>query len=322
MKTIITDCEYPNCNPEKAIFDAAGIDLEVYQYREEEDLLTIVKDADALITQYSNVSRRVLESAKNCKIVVKYGIGVDNIDLQAATDNGIYVCNIPDYGVDEVSNHSITHMLNLARKLHISNADMKKGIWDYKRIVPIKRFSDSTVGILGFGRMGHAVAYKLRNFGVKLLACDIRKDMEIAKYFNVSYTDFDTLFRESDYIAVHCEYNETTHKLVGERAFNLMKPTAFIINTARGPIIDEQALIKALLDKRIAGAGLDVFEQEPIDPNNPLLKFDNVILSGHTSWYSEESQLNLQTMPAELIVSVLKGNPPYNVRNPKVLGKL
>ena len=269
MKTIITDCEYPNCNPEKAVFDAAGIDLEVYQYRKEEDLLKIVRDADAIITQYSDVSRRVLESAKNCKIVVKYGIGVDNIDLQAATDNGIYVCNIPDYGVDEVSNHSITHMLSLARKLHIANADMKKGIWDYKKTVPIKRFSDSTVGILGFGRMGHAVAYKLQNFGVKLLAYDIRKDVELAKYLHVSFVDFETLFRESDYVTLHCDYNQETHKLVGKRAFSLMKPTACIINTARGPIIDEKALVEALSDKRIAGAGLDVFEREPIDPRSP-----------------------------------------------------
>lgn len=321
LKAMITDYEYENVDLEKELFEKAGIELIEGQWKTAEELKKVACDMDGIITQYSDVNREVIESLEHCKIIIKYGIGINNIDVDAATEKGIYVCNIPDYGIDEVTNQTIAFMFALARKLYITDKDVRKGIWDYRRMVPIQRFQNLTVGIVGFGRMGQEVARKLSTFGVKLISYDPSFNEERGKELNVAPVDLDTLLRTSDFVTLHCPANESNTGLINQDAFEKMKNTAYLINTARGAVVDQKALTRALQEKKIAGAGIDVYEIEPIEKDDPLLTLDNVILSSHSSWYSETAIENLHVKAAEEVINVLQGNAPFNLCNKEVLNK-
>lgn len=319
LKAIITDYEYANVDLEKELFQKAGIELVTGQWKKPEELKEVVADMDGIITQYADMNREVIEKLQHCKIIIKYGIGINNIDVDAATEKGIYVCNIPDYGVDEVTNHAIAFMFALMRKLYVTDKDIRNGIWDYKRLVPIQRFSSATVGIMGFGRMGQEVARKLAAFHVKIIAYDPVFNEEAAKRLNVEQVDFDTLLKNSDYLTIHCPATGSNTGIMNDEVFAKMKNTAYLINTARGAIVDQKALVKALRDGQIAGAGIDVYETEPIDKDDPLLKLNNVILSEHSAWYSETAIENLHVKAAKEVIHVLKGNLPFNLCNKEVL---
>ena len=317
QNVLITDYEYENVDIEQRLFDNAGIRLTAAHCRTTEDLLKQVPDMDGIITQYCNISREVIAAMKHCRIIIKYGIGINNIDVEAATEKGIYVCNIPDYGIDEVSNQAIAFLFALARKLYVTNQDLRKGIWDYTKLVPVYRLSEACV--VGFGRMGQAVARKLQPFGVRLLAYDTCFSENAAKELHVEPASLEQLVKESDYITLHCPAAEENTGLFNDALFDQMKPTAYLINTARGSLVNQDALVRALEQKKIAGAGIDVFEQEPITADNPLLAFPNVIVSGHTSWYSETAITNLHTKAAQEVIRVLKNEPPLNLCNKEVL---
>lgn len=321
MKAVITDYQYENIDQEKQIFKEAGIDLVEYQIKDPKDLIGVIDDADGIITQYSEINADVIKHLEHCKVIIKYGIGVNNIDVQAATEKGIYVCNVPDYGVDEVSNHAIALIFALSKKLPIIVKALRGGEWGYDSIVPLYRFSEATVGLVGFGRIPQLVAKKLAGFGVRILAYDPYINSEAAEKLGVTPVDFDTLCRESDFISLHCPLTEDTKHLFDISAFEKMKNSAFIINTARGPVIKETDLITALKEGMIAGAGLDVFESEPIEKNNPLLGMDNVITTPHCAWYSLRAIDNVQRKAAEEVVNVLLGNEPWNCVNRKASGK-
>lgn len=321
LKVLITDYEYANVDIEKEMFREAGMELIEGQWKTADELKEVARDADGIITQYADMNREVIEQLEHCKIIIKYGIGINSIDVEAATEKGIYVCNIPDYGVDEVTNQAIAFMFALARKLYITDKDIRNGIWDYTRLVPIQRFENSTVGIVGFGRMGQELARKLAPFGVKLLAYDPEFKKEKGNSLNVESVDLDTLLRQSDFITLHCPATDSNIGFINDDAFDKMKKTAYLINTARGVVVDQKALTRALEEKKIAGAGIDVYETEPIDPNDPLLKLDNVILSGHSSWYSETAIENLHIKAVQEVINVLEGNLPFNLCNKEVLNK-
>lgn len=315
MKAVITDYQYENIDQEKKIIGDAGIELFDYQIKEPEKLIGLIDDADAVITQYSEITRDVIEHLSHCKMIIKYGIGVNNIDVEAATEKGIYVCNVPDYGVEEVSDHAVTMILNLSKKLFILAKALKEGDWGYSSVVPLRRFCESTVGLVGFGRIPRLVAKKLSGFGVRLLAYDPFIDEKAAEALNVTPVDFETLVKESDYISIHCPLTRETTHLFDRETFAQMKPSSVLVNTARGPIVNGQDLVEALKNKTIAGAGLDVFEEEPISPDHPLLHMDNVIATPHSAWYSLQSIDALQRKTAEEVVNVLSGNKPFNCVN-------
>lgn len=319
MKVVITDYQYENIDQEKKIFEEAGIELKEYQFKDSEDLIGLIDDADAVVTQYSDINAEVIENLQHCKMIIKYGIGVNNIDVEAASKKGIYVCNVPDYGVEEVSNHAITMILALSKKLPTITRAFREGNWGYDSIVPLFRFSEATVGLVGFGRIPQIVAKKLSGFGVKLLAYDPYIDESAAKELGVIPVDFDTLCKESDYISLHCPLTEDTTHLFHLETFKMMKDTAVLINTARGPVVKEEDLITALKEGMIAGAGLDVFENEPVDVNNPLLHMENVIATPHCAWYSLRALDNVQRKTAEEVVNVLQGNEPFHCVNRKEL---
>ncbi len=321
MKVVITDYQYENIDQEKKIFEEAGIELAEYQFKDPKDLIGLIDDTDAIITQYSDINAEVIENLQHCKMIIKYGIGVNNIDVEAATKKGIYVCNVPDYGVEEVSNHAITMIFALSKKLPTITRALREGDWGYNSIVPLFRFSEATVGLVGFGRIPQLVAKKLSGFGVKILAYDPYINEELAKEMGVIPVDFETLCKESDYVSLHCPLTAETEHLFNMDTFKMMKDTAVIVNTARGPIIKEEDLITALKEGMIAGAGLDVFETEPVATDNPLLHMENVIATPHCAWYSLRAIDNVQRKAAEEVANVLLGNEPWNCVNRKALGK-
>ncbi|PLT30637.1 C-terminal binding protein [Peribacillus deserti] len=314
FKVLLTDYEFENLKYEEEVFEESGIDIEFIkaQCRTEDEVIEQAKYADAILNQYAPVSRRVIESLEHTKIISRYGVGVNTIDLNAAKEKGITVANVPDYGMEEVSNHALALLLAWARKVTILNNEVKKGNWDFKASVPIHRFNEQTVGVLGFGRIPRRFIEKVKPLGFKTAAYDPFVSAEDMAAAGVQKMELDEIIRESDFLSVHVPLIDETYHLINEERLHQMKQNAVIINTARGPIIDEKALAHALENNIIAGAALDVTENEPISLDSPLLKMDNVIITPHSAWYSEEAMIELRQKAAKNIVHVLSGEKtPY-----------
>ena len=311
-KVVITDYEYENVETEKNMLEAAGFEVVACHCSSEEELVRAVSEADGVIVQYCRITSDVIERMKNCRIIVKYGIGVDNIDVKAAIGKGIYVCNIPDYGVEEVANHVMTYLLMMAKKMPAENEDLKLGNWGYQAVVPLKRLSSCTLGLLGFGRIPRAVCKRALSFGLKVIACDpyAKGDQIVSE--GAEKVSFEELLAESDFISCHCPLTENTRYCIDDKAIERMKQGAYIINTSRGGIIKESDLIQALNQGKIAGAALDVFEQEPLPKDSTLRKMSSVLLSGHCAWYSEGALSALHNKAAEEVIRVLNGGKPLN----------
>jgi D-3-phosphoglycerate dehydrogenase len=317
-RVVITDCDHGSINEEKEEFGRIGAELILAQVKEEEDLIRTCKDADGLVNQYALLTRKVFEHLPNCKVVSRYGVGVDSVDLKAATDLGIIVANVPDYCMDEVSNQTISMILTLIRKTAFFDQKVKSGQWDFHSGIPIYRTRGKTLGLVGCGKIGLEVATKISNFGVKVISFDpyLQKAPE-----GIELTDLNTLLKESDFISIHCPLNDSTRHLIGQREFGKMEKKPIVINTSRGPIIDESALIQALVKGQISGAGLDVLEKEPPDSKNPMLKMENVVFSPHVGFYSVESISELKRRTAENVSAVLLGKLPKSVVNQEVMRK-
>lgn len=305
MKVYITDCDHDNINIEKEIFDKAGIELTLKDAISEDDVIEQCKDGDIFIVQYAKISRKVMENCPNLKYIVRYGVGVDTIDVEAATELGVQVGNVPDYGMNEVADHAISLALSFLRKINTMNNFTKNEKWDYTRAIPIHRFSTLTVGVVGLGRIGSNFARKMSALGFNVIGFDPRREV-IRELDYVEIVDFEELLEKSDLISIHCPA-DNNYDLFDKNAFSKMKKTSFIINTARGGIINEEALEWALNNDIIAGACLDCMLNEPVDKSNPLFKHGNVIVSPHIAWYSEESAQELKRKVAEESVRFAKG---------------
>jgi D-3-phosphoglycerate dehydrogenase len=278
-----------------------------------EDLIVKeIQDVDALIiTSQHHVTRKVIEEANALKVIVKYGSrpGLDNVDLEAAARNRIMVCYTPGANADSVAEHTISLILALLKRLCATSFRLKQGKWRDRSKLCYELFG-KTVGIVGLGTVGYKVAQKIRGFGVKLLAYDPYVPKERAQRVEAELTDLRNLLRKSDIITIHAVLNEQTVHLIGEEELKLVKKSVFIINTARGGIVDETALIKALKENRIAGAALDVFEKEPPKPDNPLLKMENVLATPHFASCTHEALHREAFMAAEEVLRVLQGKRP------------
>lgn len=305
MKVYITDCDHDNINIEKEIFDKAGIELTLKDAISEDDVIEQCKDGDIFIVQYAKISRKVMENCPNLKYIVRYGVGVDTIDVEAATELGVQVGNVPDYGMNEVADHAISLALSFLRKINTMNNFTKNEKWDYTRAIPIHRFSTLTVGVVGLGRIGSNFARKMSALGFNVIGFDPRREV-IRESDYMEIVDFEELLEKSDLISIHCPA-DNNYDLFDKNAFSKMKKTSFIINTARGGIINEEALECALNNDIIAGACLDCMLNEPVDKSNPLFKHENVIVSPHIAWYSEESAQELKRKVAEESVRFAKG---------------
>ncbi len=317
-KVVITDCDHPDIEEEKKLFARIGVELIWAQTKEEKEILLACKEADGLLNQYALMTRRVLENLPRCKVIARYGVGVDSIDLRAATDLGIVVANVPDYCIDEVAIQTVTLLLSLIRKTVFFDQKVRSGQWDFRQGMPIYRIRGKTMGLVGCGKIGLEVAKMMSSMGVRVMAFDPYLQKASG---GIELVDLDTLLKESDFISIHCPLNESTRHLIGEKAIHQMEKRPLIVNTSRGPIIDEMALIEALKGGLVSGVGLDVLEKEPPDPQSPLLEMENVIFSPHVGFYSEESIRELNRRTAESVADVLLGKWPRSVVNREVMGK-
>lgn len=312
MKVIITDHGFQHVDQERSIIESAGHQLTIAQAKSPADVLALASDADALLVQWATIDKEVIDGLKHCKVIVRYGIGVDNIDLAAAKSKGIAVCNVPDYCIDEVADHSMALALSLGRQLPQLNHRLRSGVWKSTSEGSMPAFREMTFATAGFGRIARAVHDRARSFGFRLAAYDPFIAGEVFEAAGVVKLGLDALFAQADILSLHSPLTEETRHLVNAARLHEMKPTAIIINTARGPLIDTVALADALQSGAIAGAGIDVFEREPLDPNHPLNKCTNVILTSHMAWCSDTSLVVLQRKAGEEIVRGLSGEPLIN----------
>ncbi|MFC2012739.1 C-terminal binding protein [Chloroflexota bacterium] len=287
----------------------------------EDDVIEAAKGAEGILSARSPLTRRVIETLKDCKVIARYGIGVDNVDVAAATDNNIVVANVPDFCFEEVSNHTIALLLACAKKLVFLGNSTRQGRWEHFP-EPMGSIHGQTLGLVGCGNIGRTVAKKAQCLSLRVLGYDPYADKSVAKEHGITLTSLPELLKESDFVSVHTPLTKETRHIIGENELRLMKPSAYFINTARGTVVDEQALINALRGKWITGAGLDVFEKEPIDPDNPLLKMDNVVVTPHTASYSDVSFSLLRRRVGEAAANVLNGRWPRSVVNKDVKPKI
>ncbi|MGO5353996.1 C-terminal binding protein [Faecalicoccus sp. LCP19S3_E3] len=318
MKVIITDCDHENINIEKEIFDRAGICVELKQAITEDEVIEQCQGADVFIVQYAKITEKVMDHCPQLKYVVRYGVGLDTIDIPAATKHGILVGNVPDYGMNEVADHAIALSLSMLRKIVEMNEYTKEEKWDYTKAIPVHRFSQLTCGVVGLGRIGRNFAKKMNALGFYVIGYDpyFKPDEETDLY--VKSVPFEDVVQQSDIISIHCPADGNMN-LFNEKVFKKMKDTAILINVARGGIINEKDLEKALSDHQIGGACLDCMLGEPVDKDSPLFKFDNVIVTPHMAWYSEEASQELKRKVAEESVRFLRGEPIHYPAN-KVIG--
>ncbi|WP_408955401.1 C-terminal binding protein [Natroniella sp. ANB-PHB2] len=319
FKVLVTDYEYETLQYEEEVLEKVDAEFLKAQCKTEEDVIEAAQDVDGLLVQYAPVGKKVFESLPDLKVVARYGVGVDVVDLEAATEHGVAVVNVPDYCEDEVSDQAFALLMACARKTVLLNTDVKSGSWDFNVAKPIHRLRGSTLGIVGFGKIPRKLAEKAKAFGFEMLVSDPFVEQEVEEEYGVQLVELDELMKRSDYVSVHVPLNEHTKHLIGAKEFELMKESAFIINTARGAVLDEVALITALENDQLAGAGLDVTEEEPIAKDSPLLEMDNVIINPHVGWYSEEAQAELQTKAAQGVADVLTGKNPKYLVNQEVV---
>ena len=319
-KVLITDYVWPTIDPERKIIEAAGGEVIVAPDSSEETLITLAKDADAIMTCFANVTANVIKSAKKCVVISRFGVGVDNISVSKATELGIPVTNIPDYCIDEVSDHVLALLTTWNRKIALFDKSVKENGCDHLSLsMRIMMLRDKTLGIVGFGRIGQMVAQKASAFGMKIVATDPVMQESIMKDLGVYPLPLNELLQSSDFVTLHAPLIPQTHNLIGEKELNMMKSDAFIINAARGPLIDEEALYKALKKGVIAGAGLDVMVDTIPEKTHPLLQLDNILITPHIAFFSQESTLELEMRTAQEVVRVLNNSMPENLINPEVL---
>ena len=297
---------------ERIELDKIGARVTSARCRTEEELIQVLRDADGIIVGGTKMTRHVIENLDNCKIIANYGIGVDNIDIGAATDHGIVVANTPDFCIEEVSNHAILLLLACAKKLVLLHNALVSDNWSRGLVAPMPTIYGQTLGLIGFGNLGQAVARKAKAFQMQVMAYDpYGSKAEAWKAgVNLYRVELDQLLRQADFVSIHVPLNQETRHLLGEEQFGMMKPTAFLINTSRGSVVDEPALIKALQEGQIAGAGLDVFEKEPPDADNPLLAMDNVTVTMHTASYSDAAFRAFRIRVGGEVARVLSGRWP------------
>jgi D-3-phosphoglycerate dehydrogenase len=315
----VADSVFPSLDPAREVLSRIGATLSLAAEPTPAAILGVATEADALLVTYAKITAEVIQRMTRCRIISRFGIGVDNVDVAAATSAGIVVTKVPDYCIDEVSDHTMALLLALARKIPFANARVHAGRWEMPAVVPIHRLRGSVLGLVGFGRIPQLVAPKAQSFGIQVVACDPYVPPDVLARAGVEGVDFARLLKISDFVSIHSPLLPETTRLFRADVFRQMKPTAYLINTARGPIVDEAALAQALDARQLAGAALDVMEQEPPSSSSVLFGRDNVIITPHVSFYSEESLVELQTKASEEVVAVLSGRAPRNPVNPEVL---
>ena len=308
MKIAISDLDHVSFDIEAGVFEQAGLSFEKLDCLTEEDLISSLSGVHVVMNQYAPFTRRVFEALPDLKAIVRYGVGVNHIDLKAAAEFGVHVCNVPDYGMNEVSDHAAAMSLALIRKLVPMSRMTHEGSWDYQYSIPIHRASCMTVGVIGLGRIGSLYARKMNAFGYKIAGFDPALASGVAPGLDfVQLLRCDDVLANSDLIAFFCPLTEETRGLIDANTISKMKNGAYLVNTARGGLIDEDALAEALKANKLAGAGIDVCASEPLQPDSPLRGINSCILTPHMAWYSEEAALELKRKVAEEALRYVRG---------------
>jgi D-3-phosphoglycerate dehydrogenase len=311
----VTDYGFPNLEPERSVLEPLGCKIVTGQCRTAEEVAELTKDADAVLTQFAPVTAPAIERMRRCRMIVRYGIGVDNVDLEAAARRGIAVVNVPDYGVQEVADHTLGLILAVVRKIPQVVQQVKRGRWDIAPLPPIFGLDGKTLGLGGFGNIARAVAKRAQSFNLQVIAHDPYAPDAWFEQWNVERVGWHELLARSDVLSLHLPLVEETRHLLNREAFARMKPTAYLINTSRGGVVETEALLEALQLGRIAGAALDVLEEEPVPADHPLLSLDHCLVTSHYAWYSEESMSRLQLYAALEIKRLMTGDQPKHIVN-------
>ncbi len=319
FKVIITDHVFETFDAEREVLSAVDAELEVHQCKSADEVVPHLAGAHAILNTYlPGMDEKIFSNAPDLKVIVRYGIGLDTIDVGAATAHGVMVANVPDYCIEEVSDHALAHFLSLARKIPFADRKVKSGEWSLGYLKPMKSITDMTCGVIGFGRIGRAIAHRLKAFGPEIIFADPFGEGDVDGCRRVA---LDELLAVSDAIFVQCSSTEKTRHLINREAIEKMAKRPLIINCARGAIVDTDAIVWALENDKIAGAGLDLLEDEDtvVKTDHPLKAFDNVILTPHSAWYSSNAIGKLQRKAAEEVARVLRGEKPTSFVNPEVL---
>jgi D-3-phosphoglycerate dehydrogenase / 2-oxoglutarate reductase len=306
----VTDSPFPSLDPAKAALARVDPELRMAKTASTDDILAVARDADAVFVTYAKLPRELLIQLTRCKVIGRFGLGVDNIDTKAAAELGITVTYVPDYCMHEVSDHAMALLLALARKIPFSDKLVQAGRWEMPAVVPIHRLSGRVLGLVGFGNIPRALAPKAKAFGLRVLAHDPFVSRDVFAAAGVEPVSFEELLANSDFVSIHAPLSPATRGLFNAEVFGKMKTGAILINTARGPLVDETALIAALDAGRVGAAALDVVAVEPLALDSRLIGRDNVILTPHTAFYSVEALDELQRKCASDVARVLSGEPP------------
>ncbi len=319
-KVVLTDYVWESLDVERNILGELA-ELAPMQTKKPEEFLAAAADCDALLNTYAGpITAEAMAKMPRCKIIARYGIGVDTIDLKAATEAGIIVTNNPTYCIEEVAEHTMALLLSAARKIAFYDRQVRAGQWAVPPGKPMFRLSGSTLGLVGFGNIARQVAVRAAAFGMNVIFADpFIKQGQFKE--PGTQVEFDELLQRADYVSLHPPLTPDTRRMMNDAAFGKMKPTAVLVNCARGPVVDTDALVRALDAKKIAGAALDTTDPEPLPNPHPLRDRENVIINPHAAWYSEQAMVGLQAGAPNEVKRVLSGQWPINVVNPAVKGK-
>jgi D-3-phosphoglycerate dehydrogenase len=324
-KVVITDYDFGNVDTEREILEQVGAQVIALQSKSEDDLFEVAKDCAAMINQYAMVGKRTIAEMKKCEVIARYGVGVDIVDVEAATQKNILVTNVQDYCTEEVADHAIALWLTLARKLPDYDRATHKGIWQWQSGKPVYRLRGRTMGIVSFGKIGQAIAERAKAFGVNIVTYDPFQTNEFVERLGAKLVSKEKLLASSDYVLMQAPMSPETKHFLSDAEFEKMKPGAIVVNTGRGPTIDNKALYRALTEGHIAAAGLDDPEEEPAKranwtpDDNPIFTLPNVLVTPHAAYYSEESIMAARVTAATQVAKVLtKQKPDYPVNGDKL----
>jgi len=320
MKIVITECDHDSLAPEHEVTDPAGAELVLTQSRTAAELVAGAAGADAILVQYAQITAEVMDALPELRAIGRYGVGVDSVDVDAATARGIAVCNVPDYGTESVSDHAIALALAAARGIPRLDRGLRAGSFDLAAVRPLYQTRGRVFGVIGMGRIGTATARKAAGLGYAVIGYDIAAQPESTHYHGFASVPLAELLERSQVVSLHTPLTDATRAMIGAKQFAQMRGDAILVNTSRGAVVDCDALVEALRTGALRGAAIDVHESEPLPADHPLTTFDSVVLTPHLAWYTEESYDELKRRTVANVIEVCAGRPPRNILNPQVLG--
>lgn len=320
MKIVITECDHDSFAPEHEVTDPAGADLVLTQSRTADELVANAAGAEGILVQYAQITAEVMDALPDLRAIGRYGVGVDSVDVAAATARGIAVCNVPDYGTESVSDHAIAMALAAARGIPRLDRGVRAGSFDLVAVRPLYQTRGRVFGVVGMGLIGTATARKAAGLGYEVIGYDVAAAPGSVSFHGFPLVSLDELLERAQVVSLHTPLDESTRGMIGAEQLARMRSDAILVNTSRGGVVDTPALVEALRAQTIRAAAIDVHETEPLPVGHPLMEFDSVVLTPHLAWYSEESYDELKRRTVANVVDVCAGRAPRNVVNPEVLG--